>query len=265
MPYDPMGSTVKFSRACKHLNAIVRAVRKWSAKTTYETISEPDPEASGLVHCQRYVAKISGPPVPELAAVLGDCLHNFRGVLDHMVWFASMAYTNNRPINPRYISFPIWDDGDTYEARGLDNVAPEVRAFIQTLQPYHAGDNARSQPLWALHALNNIDKHRELHTVHHVAVLSEVTVSALPFGAWIESGDTSHVENGTVIARVFTPPSIVQSNVAVNLQVAHGIAIEETETTPYLRLLDTLYDIRDAVRGAAGGIVTAMVTEVPIR
>jgi hypothetical protein len=85
MVYDPMGSTVKYARACEHLEAIRGIVETWSKSTTYETISEPDPDGSGLVHCWRYVAKIGGPEFPDISALLGDCLNNFRAVLDHTI------------------------------------------------------------------------------------------------------------------------------------------------------------------------------------
>jgi hypothetical protein len=88
---------VKFQRACEHLESIHTIVESWSKVTTYKTVSEPDPDGSGLVNTERYVAKIGGPPLPNLSALVGDCLNNFRGTLDHMIWFASILHTNEDP------------------------------------------------------------------------------------------------------------------------------------------------------------------------
>lgn len=258
MAYDPMGSTVKFKRACEHLEAIRNIVEAWSKVTTYETVPEPDPDSTGLVHCQRYVAKIGGPPLPDVSALLGDCLHNFRGVLDHMIWFASVLNSGDPPPKPKGISFPVWDNATTYKARGLDAVSPQVRAVVETLQPYHAGKYARSHPLWALSELNNVDKHRQVHAVNHVALAPVISVTSTGAGAWFEAMEAGPVEDGTVVARVFTPVSFAATDVEVNLNLTRGVAIAETETTPYLHLGMTLGQILDAVQDAAKKITAAL-------
>src|ERR1019366_175194 len=103
----------KFLRGCEHLEAIRGIVEAWNDVTTYETISEPDPDRSGMVDCVRYVAKIGGPPFPEISTLLGDCLHNFRGALDHLIWFALVCQSGEPPPGPKRIAFPAWDDRDT--------------------------------------------------------------------------------------------------------------------------------------------------------
>jgi len=258
MTYDPMGSTVKFSRACEHLNAIEQIVREWSDVTTYEYVSEPDPERSSMVDCVRYVAKIGGPPLPELSSLLGDCLHNFRGVLDHMIWFASVVQSGDPPPGPKRIAFPAWDDETTYKARGLHAVSPKVREFVETLQPYHAGKEARKHPLWVLCELNNIDKHRELHAVQHVALAPVMNVASSISGPWFEVMEDGPVQDGTVLARLFTPLAFRPFDVTVNLRVTHGVSIMKTESTPSLHLGQTLIAIREAVHDVAKGITALL-------
>jgi hypothetical protein len=258
MTIDPMDSTVKFTRACEHLKVIRGIVEAWGNETTYETIMEPDPERSGIVHCVRYVAKIGGPPIPEIPALLGDCLHNFRGALDHLIWLASVLNSGGPPPSPKGIGFPAWDDSATYKAKGLHAVSPKVRAVVETLQPYHAGDNARSHPLWVLCELNNVDKHRELHVVGHVFITPLISVTSNISGQWIETYEDGPVENGTVLARVFTPHSLQPTDVDVNIKVAHGIAIMNTESTPQLHLGSTLDAIRNTVYEAAHLISRAL-------
>ncbi len=41
--------------------------------------------------------------------------------------------------------------------RGVD---PSAHAVIESVQPYKRGDDFRSHPLWVLHELSNLDKHR---------------------------------------------------------------------------------------------------------
>lgn len=154
MAYDPVGSTAKFTRAYEHFKAIQTIVETWSKITTYETISEPDPERSGLVHCKRYVARITGPELPDVVALLGDCLHSFRCVLDFMIWFASVVNSGSPPLGLKQICFPVRDCRETYNAKGVHAVAPEIKEYVETLQPHHAGKDARSHPLLVVSELD---------------------------------------------------------------------------------------------------------------
>lgn len=258
MTYNPIGATDKFRRGCEHLKAIEEIVLAWDKVTTYETITEPDPDSNGLVHCQRYVAKIGGPPFPDISTLLGDCLHNFRCVLDHMVWFASIIESGDPPPNPKGISFPVRDTSAGYKSQGLHAVSAKVSSLVEALQPYHAGKDGRSHPLWLLSELDNVDKHRQVHAVHHVALAPVISVTSSKGRAWFEAMEPGPVEDGTVVARVFNPVSFTTTEVEVNLNLKHGVAIERTQTTPSVHLGGTLVQIRDAVQNAAKLITAAL-------
>jgi hypothetical protein len=259
MTYDPLGSVEKFKRACEHYEAIKRVVDEWNKVTTYEVFSERDPDKSELVHCQRYVAKIGGPEFPNISALLGDCLNNFRAVLDHMIWFASVIHSGDPPPKPKNISFPAYEDRAKYKAQGLHAVSPKVAAIVELYQPYRAGVDARRHPLWALCELNNVDKHREVHAVNHVAMAPAVSVASSSDGVWIEAAETTGVlKDGAILARLFTPLSSQPTDVEVNLNITHGPAIMETETTPFLHLGMALKGILDTVQDAAKNITAAL-------
>jgi hypothetical protein len=255
------GSMLKYTRGREHLNAIVDLVEAWVSGTTYETVSALDPESSELVRCQNYFAEVRGPELPKLADVLGDCLHSFRGALDHVIWFASTFPTGDPPRNPREVGFPVSLRKSSYAGKGLHAVTPSVSAIVETLQPYHAGDKAKYQPLWILSELNRIDKHREVHAVSYAALVSEITVSNLTFGSWFETREIGPIEDGSVLARVFVPTSQSQTAVRVNIEAVHAVAIMETETTPLVPLVSTLNDIRDAVWTATSGVMSALMTD----
>jgi hypothetical protein len=113
--YDATSHVDTFARRCKYLDEIRTLVEEWNVLTTYEVVAEPDPEKSTFSNCMGYVAHMGGPPFPELSLLLGDCLHNFRDTLDHLVWPVSVIKCDaNTPPNPRRIGFPAWHDKDTY-------------------------------------------------------------------------------------------------------------------------------------------------------
>ena len=258
IPGDAEG---KFARAQLHLAEIRGIIETWQKQTTHTTISEPDPDASGMVHCERYVARITGPLLPGLSVLLGDCVHNFKSVLDHVIWRASVVHSDGTPTNPRRVGFPHWDTRDTYSAKGLHAVSDEVKAIVEALQPYHAGQNARSHPLWVVCELDNIDKHRAVHAVNHWAKLPEMTIQSSVTDSWCEIMEPGPIEDGTVIARVHSPRALTRNEVTVNLIYQHGVVIEETETTPMLHLGQTLDAIGKAVHDAARDIMTIITAE----
>jgi hypothetical protein len=190
--------------------------------------------------------------LPDLSAKLGDCLHNFRCVLDHLVWELSVAESGDPPPQRRRIGFPVFDDSAAYSGQGLHAVSDPARAVIEGLQPYHAGANARHHPLWVLCELSNIDKHRAIHPVSHYTRQADIQVNTVIPGARIERRPDGPVENGTVLARLFLPrPIFYAAEVNVDIRVPRGVAIAETATTPLLHLGHTLEGIQKAVKDVA--------------
>ena len=74
----------------------------------------------------------------------------------------------------------------------------------------------------------------------------------------MESGP---IENGTVIARLFSPRGITRNEVTVNLSYQHGVVIDKTEMTPLLHLGYTLEGIGRAVHDAVGTTMGVLASE----
>jgi hypothetical protein len=99
---------------------------------------------------------------------IGEMLYDLRSALDHFVW-QLVIHDGGQP--DQYTEFPIFDSEDKYlsSSRGgglykLRGVGPKGLAFINGLQPYHTRNNPKVlHPLWVLHNLSIIDKHRFLH------------------------------------------------------------------------------------------------------
>jgi len=51
------------------------------------------------------------------------------------------------------------------QSRKVGGIAPVARTIVEGLQPYRRGQNFASHPLWVLHELSRIDKHRLPHVV----------------------------------------------------------------------------------------------------
>lgn len=152
------GARLKFSRAVEHLNALDNAVQRFNNSDPCIMLPELNDQTGEII----LKVKILKTPPLEWAIVIGDIAHELRSLLDHMTWQLALTQTTS-PYGKT--EFPIFTDSSLYSKNGLKSIrdlSVSQKAFIEGLQPYHAGNDILSQPLWLLHELNNTDKHRIL-------------------------------------------------------------------------------------------------------
>jgi len=89
---------------------------------------------------QTFVVRLVQPPNPPYeawAVILGDAVHNLRSSLEYMAWeLAGADPTDTETM------FPIFDTEAGWNARAsrrMKRLAPDVRALIQSMQPYYVG------------------------------------------------------------------------------------------------------------------------------
>jgi len=101
---------------------------------------------------------------PRLNTIIGEHLHDLRSGLDHL---ARLLVLNAKGTPTDKTRFPIksTDPGTDKHGRprtpGIPGgVSPPARTLIRDSQPYKWGARYLEHPLWLLHQLWNIDKHR---------------------------------------------------------------------------------------------------------
>jgi len=124
-----------------------------------------------------YATASEQPPTNPISLLIGDALHNMRSSLDALAYALASAFT--QPLTEEIANsseFPIVGDenrkgatgvGPTLFRGGLSKIRgwdPRAQAAVEKLQPYQRGNAFRSDPLWILHDLDRINKHRLLHT-----------------------------------------------------------------------------------------------------
>jgi len=145
------GINQKIGRAREHLAAVGELLQSYDGGS--EIAAEVD--ANGMLWL---TAKLA--PVPDsLPILIGDCVHNLRAALDHLVW--QLAIANNKTPNASNM-FPICNTPQGFQAQlakdRLQGVYPNARSAIEALQPYSTG----SETLQVISFLDNVDKHRTL-------------------------------------------------------------------------------------------------------
>ena len=116
-------------------------------------------------------------PPDDIGVLIGAMAHNLRSALDGLAWPLALLKTK-RPSDRT--AFPIFKIGKTarkrkdgsevpqFAKRGsrmISDLRPEHQAAIERLQPYKGGHGFRRNPLWQLHEVNRIDKHRLVQIV----------------------------------------------------------------------------------------------------
>lgn len=161
--------TVKVERAKEHLATLNVEIDTFASQRPYAVHVVT---YAGTNEIQDFVWVRDTPG--RWSAITGDCVHNLRSALDHIVW----ALSGGDDTAPPRSEFPIFLEEDRYlqrSARGepargsglqkIEGVRPfEAKTKIRQLQPFRSPKPAE-HPLWILHELDNFDKHRALHVV----------------------------------------------------------------------------------------------------
>lgn len=181
------------------------------------------------------------PPVPTtLGLILGDFVHNLRASLDHLVWqlvLANRRQPNSSTAFPIHLELGFLQDKAAFFKRtkpAIGGCSPGARGVIESLQPYQKGNafEASHHPLWMLHELDIIDKHRLIAVVggRYTATRKlepESTIKLddieLPVTEWKESGT---FDNHLVIGEI-GPGGKLESNFEPSIEL--GVAIRKQE------------------------------------
>ena len=206
LPSNGRSFELKLARAQHHLQDIQEQLQGWIDSCLHSLREEPDPKEPGY-----YCAWIDAPEVDLglLSLRVGDCLQCSRSALDHPAFELATTFTSPLPDEfEKRSEFPIFGDqdgkgsgrfderrskgaqaGNPTPTSGLAKVAgmdPAAQAVIEGLQPYHRGNTFEDDPLWRLHELNRIDKHRLLHVATRVMGGATMPMAgpAIPKAQW---------------------------------------------------------------------------------
>src|SRR5664280_1623832 len=120
---------LKLDRANEHADSLERIVTAWSKPQPYRFATEVEEDPDGSYLRLRYLIEVFRPlPSDTLSKVFGDCIHNYRCVLDHLIWELSVAHSGANPPRPMGIKFPGRINGG-----GLHAVDPVVVTEVQSL------------------------------------------------------------------------------------------------------------------------------------
>jgi hypothetical protein len=262
----------KLRWAHDQLEALHAYGQDWFAGDHHRITSEPD--ESGLTGRRRNTAfHVDVDPIPlEFSLRVGDVLQGFRSGLDHLAYALAVAHTGDPLPDPIAVAseFPIFGDdsragnsgtgsarfhqvsraGVPASASGLakmQGIDPAAQAIIESVQPYHRGPDFRDDPLWRLHELSRIDKHRLVHVV--AAAFNGVAMVMHPdsnyrVGPGQLISNTAVVEGRTLVGSIpveaIDPKKSVRVEVTTLLKPAFGLSVPLVAGEPVIAMLGAI-------------------------
>jgi hypothetical protein len=172
------GSKLKIERAKRHFRELEAVVSAFRRDNPYRLIFE-DYVEGGDNRVKAVVRNVKVPP-PDIAAIIGDIVHNLRSSLDLLATELARAngQTSRTALKATY--FPTGADRKSFEANAADQIkrlSPAARAAILRLHPYPGGKHAAIR---RLHEIDIDDKHAVLVTVAGLFLNQD-------FSFWVEN------------------------------------------------------------------------------
>lgn len=160
-PAHQLGSArTKLQRCEEHLGYLQAEHERFrTERNPYRMLPEEDPEPEYKVW---RVKIVEPPPTDKWGSLVGECIHALRSALDHTAYALVKAGTVGAAEKSE---FPIFKDPptDRTHPRKLPGVDRRVLAQVNWLQPHRRG--GQLDPLWLIHQLDIIDKHRRINIV----------------------------------------------------------------------------------------------------
>jgi hypothetical protein len=250
----------KIDRAIHHLDGIDEALKVVLGTETntqlpigYEFDRDRKQLIINLTKCQ--------PIDPALPLMIGDCIHNLRSALDHLVYRLALEnkvsqVAANKTFFPIYLKKPKFDE--RVERLLKPFISASAFAEIEKSQPYSAYDVPEEADIWILSQLDIIDKHRLLivaaqkfaPTAFNVSIPSgEQVHEVIPNPEWKQVKDGAEIIRFD-LSRMPNPPS----KMSVHVQMVTTVQFVDTG----LACDGTL--VQDALRQCLG-IVSATVRD----
>jgi hypothetical protein len=236
MPDAIASVRLKLTRAYKHLKEIISIEERLRQSPKCRVVCKIGSNPNMV----DFVLRL---PIPRasLSIIVGDCIHNARSSLDHLIYALAEVTATKSGIqrserDRRASMFPIClcpsgdfssFDREVNERRRLNNIPSAAAAIIQGLQPQD-----RADLLWILSELENIDKHRKLALTAVAATDLDIDtggsrVSATNRLVPYHNGDTVF---GEAIADT-TRTALIEAQMKVQLQAATFVALQDPPAT----------------------------------
>lgn len=152
----------KYDRAEEHFQLFLAEFADHAARYPYgiRVQRHPDPKVITL-----HLSIEKFPDLDRWSLLLGDCIHNLRSTLDHLIYRAAINVAKaDPPPDEKILAFPVRPQ-DSWRLGLLRQNGPFMAVF-NGLRPHIRPEWKGLQPLTVLEELDNFDKHRTLNVMY---------------------------------------------------------------------------------------------------
>lgn len=194
----------KLSRADEHLQAFHDELAAWGDSDPYKVTVDTNDQRTEYVYRLNYRTQ---PDLIRWGLIVGDCLHNMRGALDHLVYLLAIAASGKSPPPGEFrLAFPITNEPKYFNTSRIAALSDAAKRVIEDAQP-HEGRNPMP-PLWLLAQLNDIDKHRMLALMASAMDEPRIDIGPHRGGPWQVLANFGPLHDGAEFLKViFTEPN----------------------------------------------------------
>jgi hypothetical protein len=256
MPVNLNSAFAKLERAAEHTNAIEQLIIAWKDRNPYRLVPEHNHNATRI---SIRIRIDKAPDVTLWSLIFSDAIHNYRCVLDHLIYGIATSIHDPVPARiARNAGFPICDTADNFTGqRHRISFAPQrVRDTIEQLQPYNRWTHPEAPPVLSmLRDLNDIDKHRLLRMA--LAQVTEGTFSNMrvnvarvePYSLVSNSRDL--VDGAEIVSLTFSRPQLdlhYDFEAVIQIVMNHPPALGKAGRSEVVGLLKAIdAEVRDVV------------------
>ena len=224
------------TRAQEHFEAVEGLLLAYYNSRLGKLSGEFDPDGDFVMRSIAF-----GLPDFRLYTIVGELLHDLRSSLDHLAWILVVENGGDPTQDTR---FPILKVAPAANKKGINppphvagGASTDALAIIDAAQPYKWGPRFAEHPLWVLHELWNIDKHRHI-VLKGTAVESFVIPAGTPRFTFTLQPESVSVD-GAIFVLVPDDPT-VDVDIRTTLQVfvqepRYGVATPLRRTLEHIR------------------------------
>ena len=258
----PRSHWIKIDRTLDHIKALDESIKAWLSRDAY--VIRKQVKVQGSNTRTTFTVHIPDPLPVEWSTYIGDAAHNLRSALDHLAFeLNSKGYADTHqgaplpPADAKQSEFPIFGDedsagspgqGPTLFTSGLGKIkhAPApARTIIEDVQPYKRGKDFRDHPLWLIHEMDRIDKHRDL--VLTAAAVPRTQINSIHFEKVIEAAieRVGPVKHGDELSYWVVPRGQEPDE---DMAFTRGVAFGEGTPAQGSPPVETLRSLRNYIR-----------------
>lgn len=249
MPSSLNSAKEKLGRATRHLEVATEVFNSFVGNNLYTTSGKQDKKKRLVL----FVTSVREFP-PDFALAVGDCAHNLRSCLDHIVFpFANCTEKEEGAIQFPLVSKRAYFKGEAKTR--LIGVNGKVISEIKRLQPYHKRTRRKTWLLWVIRGIDNWDKHRRLIVAINAVISATAKITFTSGETLVHSAEvrTGILKPGAILARLEVTGMVKGAKLQIEHQPTFVPLLDkrmskELRRVPVLHALEACRDfIRDEV------------------